>query len=470
MKVKLLALCGLLAIGSLMLVITLVEQQTLKLATQERVLVNRLVQQQTEHALRHYVDLARAAIRRLATSDGHPAQLQRQALNILAQMRFGNDGYFFVYDRSGRALLDPEQMQIAGVAFCEPDQPTEHLQANLILATARDGGGLVRYDWKKPSSQAHVPKMSYVLPVGQWGWVVGAGMYLDDIESSLRQIDQDAQWNIQETRHNIYRIAAGSILLLALGSLLIYLTHFRHTAHRLRHLAQRVLRSETDERARVARELHDGVMQVMVSSKYLLETARLQLDATPASGPQPPSARQGPPHVLLEQGLNRLNDALEEIRRVALGLRPAQLTGISLPAALQALVARQDTRSIHGLSFCLHGKPVPLSPDDETALFRVAQEAISNAQRHARPSRICVNLTFLPRQVTLEVHDDGSGFSAEPATAGPHHGMGLCNMRGRIEDLGGTFLLTTGAQGTRICASFPLTAQAADAASPPTTP
>lgn len=430
----------LLALG---LVAITVQHQTLELARQERVLVESVYLHSKETELRHYVQLASSAIQQIAHNGEPVAAQQRQALSMLTSMKYGPDGYFFVYDRNGTVLLDAQQMGQPGVDLCDPASPAGEVPANLILSTARQGGGLVRYQWQKPSSQQTVPKLGYVTLLADWQWVIGTGLYLDDVQEALTRLDAGAQDNIHDTRLRIYAIAALCIIFIGVAGLLLNISDHRALSARLRRLAQRVVRSQEDERVRVARELHDGVVQVLVSCKFLFETAQWHLQA---KSPLPAT------HEVLGTGLVRLNEALVEIRRVSHGLRPALLDDLGLPAALTLMVEQLQQHCAFGLHFELRGAPLPLATSHSTALFRVAQEALTNAQRHAHASRVDIVLRFSSGRASLSVADNGRGFAIRRVQADHQGGIGLRNMRERIEGLGGRFTLVSTSFGTRVVA------------------
>mgnify|MGYP000880830077 CR=1 FL=1 len=444
LRVKLVLLSTLPILVALASMAVMVRHQALDLAHEERRLVESAYLQSKETELRHYVELARSAIQRVAASgEGDDASRRQQALAMVSRMHFGNDGYFFVYDSQGSLLADARQMALPGVDLCDPVEPSGEMPAKLIVNTARDGGGLVRYRWQKPSSQQTVPKLGYVLPVAGWGWTIGTGLYLDDVETALRHIDERAQANIAATQRRIYAIAALCIVLVGLGGLLLNIQDHRIASAKLRGLARRVVHSQEEERVRVARELHDGVVQVLVSSKFMLETAQLQMaEAAPAPGPAP---RQ-----LLDRGLDRLNHALLEIRRVSHGLRPALLDDLGPAAALALMGEQMHHEGVFAVRFSLRGEPRPLPTTHGTALFRVAQEAIQNARTHAGASQAEITLHFQPHCVVLEVQDDGKGFDVQRVQADGQGGIGLRNMRERIEGLAGRFAITSGRRGTRI--------------------
>ncbi|SFD34527.1 cache domain-containing protein [Paracidovorax konjaci] len=449
LRLKLLLLSTLPILMALGSVAVTARHQTLKLAQQERELVESAYLHSKETELRHYVQLAQSALERIAAEGLDAEARKRQALALLARMQFGKDGYFFVYDREGTVLLDAQHMGLSGVDLCDPADPHSQAPANLILAKARQGGGMVRYPWQKPSSRLTVPKLAYVTTLPGWDWVLGTGLYLDDVQETLRNIDRAAQENIDGTRRRIYGIAALCIVLIGLAGLALNLSDHRVASAKLRRLAQRVVHSQEEERVRVARELHDGVVQVLVSSKFLLETAQVQWTAARAVQA---------PRDMLDQGLDRLNDALLEIRRVSHGLRPALLDDLGLAAALALMVQEVKEQGAFDVRFTLRGQAGPLPTSHGTALFRVAQEALTNARMHAGVSHVEVLLRFTRWRVSLSILDDGRGFDVQRVQSDGQGGIGLRNMRERIEGLGGRFAIASGRQGTRILAVLDLRA------------
>lgn len=433
-----------------------VSYQMVSHSRQDRQQVQAVYVASKEKELRHYVELGHAALVRIAHGSGEEADLQQQALAALSRMHFGNDGYFFVYDGLGNVLLNPGSMGIDGVDFCDPAD-TGSDQAMMLINKARAGGGIVRYNWIKPSSRTEAPKMSYVRAADQWGWILGAGLYMDDIERELAAFDANAARTLRDTQIRISAFALGSIMLISLGGLALNLHNSRISGEKLRWLARRVVSSQEEERARVARELHDGVVQVLVSSKYLLETAQVHLEQEQEQGQGQdqkqvaPPARRHAPQELLAQGLGRLQEALVEIRRVSHGLHPALLSDLGLAAALRMLVEQLRPQCPVDLRFAERGAIPALSEAQATALFRVAQEALNNALSHAHAGWVQIALSGTDRHVELTIEDNGRGFDLKKVRADRQGGIGLRNMRERIESLEGSdFAIHTGADGTRV--------------------
>lgn len=442
------------------LVILTVQSQTLKLAKQERDLVESTYLASKEAELRAYVWLAKSAIEPLVNAhDTETPARQAQAMVILRRLEFGQDGYFFLYDMAGNNLMHSRQPELVGKNLRDIKDPYGGSPIEALLAATRQGGGTVRYFWAKPSSGRVASKLGYVEPITSWGWMLGTGLYLDDIEQTLQRIDAQAQANIQDTQKHLYTIAAAAMILIALAGLAVNLSDHRESSAKLRHLAQRVVNSQEDERVRVAQELHDGIIQVLVSAKFFLETAQLQLgnsvrdcnqrtDETPI--PLQPDAGATP----LKRGLDRLSQALTEVRRISHGLRPALLDDFGLSPAIELLVEETGEQGPFDIRFETQGVPFALPLAQSTALYRISQESLTNARLHAQASEVRVTLSFRKRQIQLAIYDNGRGFNVDRVQTAQRGGIGLRNMRERMEGLGGQLAIRSGAGGTCVTATL----------------
>jgi signal transduction histidine kinase len=195
--------------------------------------------------------------------------------------------------------------------------------------------------------------------------------------------------------------------------------------------------SIVEERTRIARELHDAVAQKLFSLRLTAEAAaamlgKEQLDRAAAQ---------------LATVRTLAAEAADELRGVVIGLRPADLAGDGLPLALRKQVELLDR--VHTAKVVFTGGPVPrLSPECERAVYRVAQEALHNALRHASARTVEVRLSAADRTVTLQVSDDGRGFDPVQNS--------LTTMRDRAKVAGGRFTVDTHAgRGTTIKLEVP---------------
>ncbi len=430
-KLVLLALLPLLA--SLALIALAVRQQESALAAREHALVRASYMDARRTELKHYVDLAVSTIKPLLGQPGG----REQALAILRSLDYGRDGYFFVYSLSGRVLMHSRQPELVGQDLWELRDPQGRPTIQQLIAQAKAGGGYVDYLWRKPSSSLLAPKLGYVVAVPEWDWMLGTGLYLDGIEATMAELERGARQNITATMLWVGAVAIFGVALISAGALVLNLSEHRSAEAKLRALAREVVQSQEDERARLARELHDGVSQALVATKLLIESAQSE----PASAGR-----------LQELALKRLNSTLSEVRHLSHALRPALLDTLGLPAALQHLAAEFDAAGGTHFQAGVEGDEVDLPESVNTALFRIAQEALNNAARHAHATRVGVLLRFeRDGGLALEIHDDGQGFDADAAQAVADQGLGLRSMRERAAALGARLgLLTSPGLGSRL--------------------
>lgn len=135
--------------------------------------------------------------------------------------------------------------------------------------------------WEKPSIHKVTPKLGYVVSLDRWGWMLGTGIYLDDVETALEKIEKQVSPNIRNTMLWIAGIAIASALIIALSALALNISEFRVADAKLKVLAQRVVRSQEEERARLSRDLHDGISQWLVSIKLQVESGIAKLAGGP---------------------------------------------------------------------------------------------------------------------------------------------------------------------------------------------
>lgn len=202
-----------------------------------------------------------------------------------------------------------------------------------------------------------------------------------------------------------------------------------------------------EERQRLAGEIHDTLAQGLTGIVAQLEAARQARHDEAEWGR----------HLDLAASLARSN--LTEARRSVRALRPEQLEQAPLPEAIGALARSWSEQSAVPTEVETTGIHAPAGPDVEAALFRVAQEALSNIAKHARASKVHLTLTYLDDTLLLDVADDGVGFTpADRAGASRiDSGFGLVGMRRRLERLSGTLNLESApGDGTIVNATVPI--------------
>lgn len=191
--------------------------------------------------------------------------------------------------------------------------------------------------------------------------------------------------------------------------------------------AARALSAQESERHRIAQELHDEIGQTLTA--VLLELKRV-------AGHAPPGIRDD-----LRQVQETTRTSLDEIRRIARRLRPGVLEELGLTSALKALT--NEFASAHlVVRHRIAGDLPPLDEETELVLYRVAQESLTNAARHAEARRVDITLAPVPAGVELRVRDDGRGLGAdEGAAEGAAEGAGIRGMRERALLIGAELAL-----------------------------
>ena len=219
-------------------------------------------------------------------------------------------------------------------------------------------------------------------------------------------------------------------------------------ARRMQQLSRQLLQAQEEERRRLAHELHDEAAQALT---LLLVRLRLLERA------HTPDEAQQRVHELRELTAQ----ALENVRRVALDLRPTILDDLGLAPALEWRVEEFNKDGATHATMEVRGLEGRLPRDVELVFYRIGQESLSNVARHAEAQQVHVGLVQENGTLTLQVADDGRGFDPDQVHDRMVHdgrlGLGLLGMRERLGMIGGELLIESQpGSGTRIMARAPL--------------
>ena len=195
--------------------------------------------------------------------------------------------------------------------------------------------------------------------------------------------------------------------------------------------------AQTQERNRIARELHDTLAHTLSSSSVQLEAIKALFDRNPAEAKK-----------MLSRTLENTKNGLTETRRALIDLRSSELEAYGLTQAIKNMVSSAADRAGFKVEFHLE-KELDMLPEDIThCLYRCAQEAIENILRHANAKKVIVNLMAEGDEVVFSIHDNGKGF--DPQKLDKEH-LGIRGMRERVEILGGTLVIESAKKsGTEI--------------------
>ena len=449
---KLKAKIWLLAVAPLLLAVALISGllvfETQRLERQQAQVLEDALIATKQDELRSYIALALTSIEHLYGTGRDDDVAKEQVKAILSGMSFGDDGYFYVYDKDGLNIVHPRQPDLIGQNLWNMRDSDGVFVIRELTARAREGGGYQRYRWPKPSTAKIERKLGYAVPLERWGWTLGTGIYLDDVDAAVAQLRDNLLSSVRQTLMGLATVAMVAALAVFGGGLALNLSEQRQADRKLKVMAFRVVSSQEEERARVSRELHDHICQLLVSIKYQFELVGHRIKHP---GDQPVTG--------LDKEITALSKAIAEVRRISHGLRPALLDDLGLPAALKQIgdeLAQRSGLNVQVLPMADLVSSDKLPELQAVSLFRVAQEALRNVEQHAKAAHVEVRLDASERQLVLCITDDGCGFDVKNVELSRDRGIGLSNMRERVERNGGSFQLVSSPGRTALTASFPL--------------
>ena len=352
-------------------------------------------------------------------------------------------------DRLGIWLLEDQGMTLRGAAIYErggtrrndlPTFPMSRIggyvalvRAERLFASSEVASDPRLRDYSDATSPLATSRALLAAAIFRGGELAGV--------VTASQLDGPRQWHVDETNF------IGGVADQVAQALLDF--EREQVLADLQVLAGELTRIQNEERRRIGRELHDSTGQTLAALE--LDLARL------ADSSKSLAAK---PRELLENAMRLARQCSNEIRTASYLLHPPLLDELGLVSALRWLADGLRERSGIEVRLDLPESMPRLSPANELSLFRVAQEALTNVQRHSASPWVALRLAVQAHDVSLEVEDAGVGIPGHdgaPGMAGPPTlGVGLAGMRERIRQVGGTFEVESAGAGTRIRATVPL--------------
>lgn len=222
----------------------------------------------------------------------------------------------------------------------------------------------------------------------------------------------------------------------------------KHAQEIARDLSTRVIEAQEEERRRVSRELHDGIIQ-------LLSSIQLRLGLTDGTRVSKRSFQQDE----IKKVSKLMENAIHEIRRISHDLRPSVLDDLGLVSALRTL-SEEFSRKTNVFVNLQLPDPLERFPNKiELVLFRICQEALTNTEKYAEARNVTLSIERQESDIITRVHDDGRGFNPQslPGRTDSLSGLGLAGMRERALSVGGTVTIESQPEtGTTIEVRIPL--------------
>ncbi|CAN5417367.1 hypothetical protein BH11PSE9_BH11PSE9_34080 [soil metagenome] len=383
-------------------------------------------------------------------------------LQLLTDAETGQRGYLLTGRTEDLAPLDAAKLEIPRMratvsSFLESSGPDEHA-ASLRMAKDIDE---TLAEIEKTVELARTGNRQAALHIIE----AGASRHrMNDMRSIIDVSLVEAANRQQISRVSIddslwtNRIAVTTLTLLGAIGLSFYVRHLRlydqersdrqHDLEsqvrlrtdELRQLAGYLLTAREDEKAHLARELHDELGAVLTAAKFDMARMRRKLGDDPAMMER------------IEQVSQRLNEGIALKRRLVEDLRPSSLATLGLTVSLSNLCA--DVSGRLGLTIATSFDDVTLTPDGQLALYRLVQEALTNVSKYAQATEVRVSVSSEPGLVRVRIEDNGIGFDSTQSKSATH---GIAGMRFRIERLGGHLAVdSTPGGGTRLEAAVPV--------------
>ena len=407
------------------------------------ILENFLIEQKKQ-ALKNYTSIALTSVNQAYDSpkkNSHQTAQEVVADTFNGLVYNGDDGYFFIYDELGNSIVHPKEPYRVGKNWWQLEDSNGEKIIQLLIKNAKNGGDFYRYNWLKPSEGQKVQKISYSIYMDKWDWMLGTGVYLDDVYQQLSNLQAQMDTHINYTKHIILIVAMSSIFFIFLFGIMVNLSHKKKADAKISELSQRVIDVQEEESRHISRELHDGITQILISIKYSLEATGLYLTKNQQEKP-----------VTLKSAQENLAVAIQEVRRISHHMHPQILDELGLSEAIESIASDFSKRTKVPVQV---NKPAlrKLLPDFiNTTLFRIVQEALTNIQKHAKAKSVLIALSVESDWLTLIIQDDGVGFDIARTQS---KGIGLRNLAERVEHHRGKFTIKSSKIGTKLTVKIP---------------
>lgn len=430
-----------------MLVVALVtEAQFEKLSIKTASAFRDSITDSRKQELQNYINLALSSIDHIYRYNKQDDSAAKELVsNILTNLEYGEDGYFFAYDTRGENIVHPKQTYRIGENWWDLQDANGQYLIRDLITQAQAGGGFVEYVWEKPSTKETAKKLAYSVLLDKWQWMLGTGIYIDDIDHDVVAIQNEIDKQIKNSSFVILFIALLAFAVIFFCGIFLQFSERKLADEKLQQLTKRVLNTQDEERRRVARELHDGIGQLIASAKFSLEIAALKIKQNKS------------PDEDIAVTHERIGQTLQDLRRISRDLHPSILDDHGLSMGIKSLAKNFTERTGTEVVFddILVRDVLPL--DVKTSLYRVAQEALTNIERHADATRVEIKIEVSGKWIILSIQDNGKGFDVESMerSKSPTEGIGLRNMQERLAYHKGTFSIYSNNKGTLVEAMIP---------------
>jgi two-component system NarL family sensor kinase len=397
--------------------------------------------------LKNYTDVAVSALKHITkNTDQNDPVAQEEIKDIVRNMKFGVDGYFYAYE-GYTTRAHPTVRSLEGGDQRNMTDPNGVKIIQELYKQAIEGGGFTSYVWLKPSRGRQVEKIGYSNTLDGWNWWIGTGLYVDDLEDAIQTLQESVDKNIATTLKLILLLAFGAVVLVGIIGVRITLSEGKLADEKLQALSRKSVESQEAERSRVARQLQSSVIQSLTLTKSKLRDFAVEENFE--------TDKQRNDFLVAAKALQH---AMKEIRAISGELRPEILDSMGLDAAINELINKQkETHNDVKINYKSSNITERLDGEVEIVLYRIIQLALANVYEHSNASSVNLRINIQKNKVIFSIQDNGSGFDVKNIIRkGNKAGIGLIDMRVRAEALGGHFsVFSTPEIGTHIKVEIP---------------
>ncbi|HVW65421.1 MAG TPA: cache domain-containing protein [Nitrosospira sp.] len=429
------------------------------LAEQEKEVIEKAFLDAKDAELKNYVAIAQLAIAHLYEDGKADEATKAKAREILRKLEYSIDGYFFAYTTTeGKQIIHSKQRELEETNMWGFEDCARNFIIQDLIRVARTGG-FHDYKWPKyslinqspkpeyasPGSKLDCensrPKRAYVIELPRWGWMLGTGVYLDDVDNALSKIDAQVSRNIDNTMLWIAGIAFLAAVVIFLG-LLRNIRERTALDDRLSSLTQRLIDAREEEDKRI-KYLHGGIQSMLTAIKMNIEASVKALSKTLEVPKESTPFRAAATH---------LGEVLGDLRKIMKG---TFVIDPNLPLGDQLNKLTLDMSTVTTpIEFAAIGEIKYLPLDVKETLFMSAKTALENIIKHARASQASVLLEGAANCVKMDIRDNGKGFNVELVCNNPKSSIGLRSIKEDLKGVGGNLEITSSpSDGTRLVAT-----------------
>jgi two-component system, NarL family, sensor kinase len=402
--------------------------QAKKLGSQNVSNFSEMIYNLRRNELKNSTELALTAVQHIDTkADSEKVQNQENAKTILRNLSFGDDGYFFVYDYDGVNVAHPKKPQLEGKNLWDlKDSNGVYLIRSLVNNAKKTIGGYTEYVWDKPSKGREVDKIGFSMGLNDWQWMIGTGLYNDDLEDAVSKIEAEVSENIYSTLILVTGFALAFTVIVGLIGARYTMSEGKLADDKLKQLSRRVVQGQEEERARVSLNLQKEINQELTIALGQLKKAAMG-----------ENLKDPETYNHFSNAVKIIKKTVADVYRISGELRPEILDKEGLYAAIEQLSGNMKQKTGIDISF----KHVDiterrLTPEIEIAVYRIVQASLDNMAKYSQASQSTVRIRRTADSLSLSIQDNGVGLNPNDAK-----GLGIIDMRVRAEALGGTFHL-----------------------------